>query len=128
MALTGYLIPREDHSPLNAQGCYSGYQTPHGTGTDQTEWTLSLEAGSRGPLLGQMLPPWLLDHGGEGTGSYKRGARQLGWGSWDTCLPTNTYLCNPAEHSPNIYSSHTGVHPAPPTWARTELWFWLHFL
>lgn len=54
------------------------------------------------------------------------GSKGRGW--WYICLSTNTYLCNPAEQSPNIYSSRTGEHPTPPTWVRNQLWFWPHCL
>lgn len=113
------LHPLRRHGPLNTQGWYSDCQTPRGTGTDQSEWTLSLEAVSWGPLLSQMLLPWLLDHCGLGVP--REGPGSWGGVSRDAYLPTNTFLCNPAELSSNMCSSQAGAHPASTAWARAQL-------
>ena len=83
----------------------------------------------RGRILGFPQPQvrcyllccWIMGERGLGVPRGQPGI--WGGGSWDICLPINTYLYNPAERSPNIYSSQTGAHPAPPIWARTQLWF-----
>ena len=83
----------------------------------------------RGRILGLPQPQvrcyllgcWIMGERGLG---FPRG-QPISWGggSWGIYLPINTYLYNPAEHSLNIYPSQTCAHPAPPIWARTQLWF-----